>query len=466
MDKIVLVRAGKSASTRETNVTGVYPPLGLASIAATLRASGRWEPLIIDGEAERLSPDGLASRIPPGTRVVGVTSMTLGWFDARDVAQAVRRKLPGVVLVAGGAHPTAFPEATLRSSEFDAAVIGEAESTFPQLLDEVVQGEIPTDLPGCATIDGHGVFHSGPAAQPPPDLDALPDPALDMLPLHTYRSIVVKSPFTTLTASRGCPYRCSFCSQFLSGGRYRHRSAENVVDEMIRHRREFGTREVVLFDETFGADREAALGICRLLSDHGPELRWNARSRMDLLDRELLDAMKAAGCRLIHIGIESASPRILRSMGKGIDPGQAAETVRIARKAGLRVHGYFMIGYPGETRAEIEETLSFSRRLGLDWASYTITIPNPRTALFEEAVSLGLVPGDFWTKYTAGEIDSIPCFHSDELSAGDLSRLLRRAYLRFYLRPRRLAGNLAAVAAAGGAGRIFEAARLWVREIR
>ncbi len=464
MEKVVLIRAAKSSSTHETNVTGVYPPLGLASLAATLRVSG-WDPVIIDGEAERLPPAAAASRIPSGARVVGITSTTLGWFDARDTAAAVRARFPDAVIAAGGAHPTAFPEAVLRNSEFDAAVSGEAEATFPEFVRRAAEGEPFAGLPGCAVIDGEGDFVPGEPSTPPADLDALPHPAFDLLPIETYSSIVVKNPFTTLTTSRGCPYRCSFCSQFLAGGRYRRRSPANVVDEMARHRSEFGAREVIFFDETFGADRDAALGICRLLGRRNLGLRWNARSRADLLDRELLGEMKAAGCWLVHLGIESASPRILRSMGKGIEPGQAAETVRLAKSAGMQVHGYFMLGYPGESRAEIEETVSFSRRIGLDWASYTVTVPNPLTALFDEAVSRGLVSEDFWARYTAAGLKAIPRFRTEEFTESYVSRVLQRAYVLFYLRPLHLVRLLRTVAAAGGIRRFPAAARALMREI-
>jgi radical SAM superfamily enzyme YgiQ (UPF0313 family) len=175
--------------------------------------------------------------------------------------------------------------------------------------------------------------------------------------------------------------------------------------------------------------------------------------------------MRSAGCYALHLGVESGTDRILRAMNKKITVAKVKEVAAMAHALGFKLHAYFMIGYPGETRAEIEATLRLSRRLNLHWASYTITIPNPRTPLLEDAVREGRLAADFWRAYTFGEIPlDIPFFSSAECSDAYLKRAKRRAYLRFYLRPATLYRNLAFFVETGGWRRLATAFRLWLRE--
>jgi radical SAM superfamily enzyme YgiQ (UPF0313 family) len=276
---------------------------------------------------------------------------------------------------------------------------------------------------------------------------------------------MVREPFVTLVTSRGCPFRCSFCSQIYSGNTLRTHSPERIVADMEEAVRRYGAREVVLFDETFGVRRADALRVCALLGERGLDLRWNARTRIDVLDEELLRALLKAGCYALHLGVESGSQRILDQMNKKITVGQIRETLGLAARLGFRLHAYFMIGWPGETREEREQTLRFSRELPLDWASYTITIPNPLTPLFERAVRDGIIREDYWERYTLDSAPGpIPFFASPDCSERCLTRAKQGAYLRFYLRPRVLLRNLRFFRESGGWRRIPYAAYLWLKE--
>ena len=176
--------------------------------------------------------------------------------------------------------------------------------------------------------------------------------------------------------------------------------------------------------------------------------------------------MRDAGCYMLHLGIESGTQRILDQMNKKTTVEQITRVVRDASEMGYMLHGYFMLGYPGETEAEMRRTMAFSRALPLDWASYTITIPNPRTPLQERAEAEGLVDPSFWTRYVAGETDGvIPYVAGRDHGDAKLEALKREAYLRFYLRPGTLWRGTNYLHRTGGWGRLIDAGALWLREL-
>jgi radical SAM superfamily enzyme YgiQ (UPF0313 family) len=276
----------------------------------------------------------------------------------------------------------------------------------------------------------------GAAREPIANLDRLPMPALDLLPRRRYRALAVAFPFAALVGSRGCPYHCGYCSQVYAGGAYREHSAARVVAEMERAVRQFGAREIVFFDESFTVNQRRVREICSLLLAKPWRVAFNVRTRADLLERETLVALRDAGCRGVHVGVESGSPRVQALMNKNLDLARTAATLAEARALGLETRGYFMLGYPGETRAEIDETLRFALTTPLDWASFTIVTPHPGTGIYQDALADGRFTADYWREYTLGRATRAPQpFTSPEYDEGTLERLLREVYRRFYLRP-------------------------------
>lgn len=461
--KVVLIKCLRTSGSRETNVTGIYPPLGLAYLAATVREQG-FDVTIIDAEALNIGQDDLIKIIDPDVDIIGFTSTTLLWPVTRNFSATVKKIFPNALMVIGGPHVTAFPEDTIAASEFDMGVLKDGEIAFSEIVQRYAERKDLTDIPGCVVRD-KGIIIINDFGSAVGDLDSIPFPALDLLPMSQYKSVMVKEPFVSMIISRGCPYRCDFCTQIYSGDGFRVRSAENVVDEIERAVTEYEAKELVLFDETFGVKRDIALHICLLMNERGIKVRWTARTRINILDRELLTAMRSAGCYALHLGIESGTDRILKEMNKGITVEEVRNGVALARSLGYRIHGYFMIGYPGETRDEIAATLRFSRKLKLDWASYTVAVPHPRTPLCDKAVERGIIKEDFWREYTYGkDVGNLPFFTSDECSTDFLNSVRRTAYLRFYMRPGIIWGNLVFFIKTGGWKRAFRAACLWAKE--
>jgi radical SAM superfamily enzyme YgiQ (UPF0313 family) len=189
-------------------------------------------------------------------------------------------------------------------------------------------------------------------------------------------------------------------------------------------------------------NRGRVLALCAGVLERGIATRWNVRTRADRLDDELLEAMRDAGCASIHVGIEAGSERVRELMRKPLDLDRAARAHDTARRLGMETRGYFMLGYPGETRAEVEETIRLSAELPLDWASYTVAVALPATDLYREALESGRYRDDYWRDYTLQRPVGPPGYASPDLGAEELEAALARAYRSFYLRPRAVAGKL------------------------
>ena len=441
---VLLIRPPESLKMgllQATNVTGCFPALGIAYLAAVLRET-EVPVSIIDMEAEEMSlGDDLELRLrraDPG--LVGITCTTLIWPAAAQIARFIKQILPETFVAVGGPQPTIYPKECLMNQAVDAACIGEGEQTILELA-EVVRGE--RELKDVAGIAYRKDAPTGdtatltPPRQPIADLDSIPLPAVDLLPMDRYYALTVESPFMTMVTSRGCPYKCTFCSQVYVGGKFRQRSAENVLVEFKRFAEELDVREIVIFDETFTVNKERLLTICRGIEEAGWNIRWTLRGRLDNVDEEVAHWLKKAGCYGVHMGVESGEQFVLDLMKKSLDIDTIRNNFRLAREAGLETRGYFMLGYPGETRESIEKTIRFPRELGLDWASFTITVPHPACPLYDLALEAGVLTDDYWREYTIKEKADrpLPFFITDEYGRFKLTWLKWKAYITFYLRP-------------------------------
>ncbi len=428
-------RSGVHPFLTESNVSGIYPPLGIAYLAASARRAG-FPASLIDAHATDLSTEqivGAIRNIRPD--VVGLTSTTFNWPVVARLARRVRAALPGLPIWVGGPQLSLYPDECMTEPVVDLAVVGEGDETVIELLQRLAAGEELAGVPGTAVRRGDELVH-GPDRPPVAELDSLPMPAIDLLPLSRYRSLDLPTPYVSMVTSRGCPFRCRYCSQVYVGGTYRAHGPQRVVAEMVRARRDLGAREIVFFDETFTLDRDWVFEVCERILAADLDVPWNVRTRVDRLDRDTLVAMHEAGCIGVHVGIESGSPRVQQLMNKNLDLSGIGAALEAAREIGIETRGYFLLGYPGETRDEIDQTIALACDLPLDWASFTVTTPLPRIGITEDALADGRMAADYWREYTLGRVGEPPgCFTTDELSADDLDSLLQQAYRRFYLRP-------------------------------
>ncbi|MDP7421596.1 MAG: radical SAM protein, partial [bacterium] len=299
-----------------TNVTGVFPALGIAYLAAVLREASM-EVSILDMEAEEITLNrNLEKRLLSlSPTLIGITSTTLVWPAAAAIARFVKKVLPDVFVVAGGPQPTIYPRECLVCRAIDAVCIGEGERTIIDLAEVVSKGKKLEEVNGIAFIKKSRVLVT-PAREPIEDLDSLPLPAVDLLPVAKYHALTVQTPFMTMVTSRGCPYRCKFCSQVYVGGTFRQRSAADVLSEFKRNIKELHVKEIVIFDETFTVDKDRLIQICKGIQTAGWNIRWTLRGRLDNVDREVVNWLKKAGCYGVHMGVESGEQYVLDLMKK------------------------------------------------------------------------------------------------------------------------------------------------------
>lgn len=416
------------------------PPLGLLSIAAYARRELPALKLkVLDCPAARLSAADLEREAAAFAPDVAGVSVYTGTFSASlAAAAAVRRAAPRCFTVAGGPHASARPVQCLKG--FDAAVAGEGERTFAELLKRLASGAAPAGLPGLVSSPG-----DIPARPEPLDVDSLPFPARDLVDLRAYRPSLFayrRLPSASVVTSRGCPYSCGFCSKSVFGASYRAQSPGRVLAEIEDLVGNHGVREISFQDDTFTADRERVLRLCALLKERRPGLGWSCMTRVDLVDPELLRAMAGAGCFSVAFGIDGSDDASCGLMGKGFDAARAAGAVAAARAAGIETRGYYVFGYPGETADSLRASLGRIKAIDTDHVFFAFAHPFFDTPLYREARARGLLAATDEELLDAHD-NSEPLVSVPGMSREELKRFYKRAYPSYYLRPRQLARRLA-----------------------
>lgn len=423
---------------------GHEPPLGLLSLAAYARKHvANIEIEIIDGPARSLSVDETAVLVAQSKPdVVGITMATVVAGNAAAVAVKVKAALPGVKVVVGGPHVSGVGEEALAAAEaFDVGVVGEGEETLRELLEAFRVGESLDHVAGIVYRGRDNAVLRTRARKLIDDLDTLPRPTWNLLPGFpaNYEPNVFFSPdgpAATLTTSRGCPFGCAFCDQSTFGRTYRAASPEYVYGAVSELQREYGIRYVVFCDDTFTLDRKRVMALCLLLDRLRPRMRWSCDANVMTVDREMLRAMRRAGCWSVAYGVESGSSEVLASLNKRISVERAAAAVRDAHAEGIKVKGLFMMGTPEESLQSIRDTRRFMKSLPFGTINLAKFTPYPGTALHAEVKDR--IQGGF------GDMNGMNfTLPSRYLSINALEREYAETINGFYSRPETIVGHLA-----------------------
>jgi len=411
-------------------------------LAAWLRERGH-EAIILDGVFDEIEPAYIDRVIRErGIGVAGIGCMTCELPQALAEAARLKHAHPGLRIVFGGAHPSGDPEECLRSGVVDYVIRGEGEIPLGQLLDALREGREPENIRGLWRMRDGAVLPGGVAEVP--DVAGPPRPAYDLLDLERYYRLdspwhFPKSPRALqFITERGCPYQCSYCHEIHSK-KFRGLPSETVLDQMEWLVREHGAGEFMIVDDIFNFDLERAKEICRGIVRRGlrVHLQFPNGVRGDRFDEELVALMKQAGTHYMAIAIETVSGRFQKLVRKNLKLDRAGQSIAWARKHGIEVCGFFMIGFPGETLEEVRATLDFAVSAPLDSIFVSIVAPFKGTKLRAD-----MVAGSFGEIGEAGlkALDQLfPVVHNHALPPALLLRLRKRAYWRFYLKPRSLA---------------------------
>jgi radical SAM superfamily enzyme YgiQ (UPF0313 family) len=416
------------------------PPLNLMYLAAAVERAG-FSPHIIDANLLNAPPDrvaGIIERLRPD--LVGLTATTATISKAFQYVKKIRAAVPECFIFIGGPHVTFLPAETLAGCpELDAVVIGEGEETVTELAISfsTTDPHWPDAIRGIAYRQqdkNTEQIISTPARPLIQNLDDIPFPARHLVPFSEYKLFNKNAPVGFMITSRGCTFACKYCaSSHLMGRKFRARSPKNVVDEVEELTSTFHVDTIEFLDDNFMLDRARALNIAQEIQSRGLDVSFVASSRVNEVNPGALRRLKQAGLSTIYYGVESGSSRILELMNKRITLSQAETAVRIAKDCGISVITSFILGYPGETYEDMDATIRFAVHLDPDFAQFTILTPYPGTPIFQELRGKNLLATDDWNRYTVTE--PVIQYESYGLTSKKVSRKLKEAYLRFYLRP-------------------------------
>jgi radical SAM superfamily enzyme YgiQ (UPF0313 family) len=372
-----------------------------------------------------LSDEEISRRIKKfGPDVIGISiSFSKQFRSTINLVQSIRNLFPQIPIVAGGAHVSAAPE-SLNDSEFDYLIIGEGEKAFPELVLHLSGNAGPdAAVPGVFYRDYNHIFTTSLPCKFIADLDNLPFPAYDLMPLTKAWSKRV--PYANIIATRGCPHNCSFCSIHPVMGRsLRRRSIENIISEIELLYNKYAVREVFFEDDNLTSNTAWAKELFHNLSRlrMGIEIGVRNGIRADRIDKELLELMHKAGCSRVCFAPESGSQRVLNEViGKNLELAKVEEAVILARSVGLNVTCFFVVGLPGESKDDIQKTIDFAtklRRLGCDSIDINCATPYPGTRLCSECATKNYINEklDHSRLHSGISVISTPEFTADEIS--------------------------------------------------
>lgn len=421
-------------------------PLGLLYIAAVLEQAGETV-ACIDAAAEQLNVAKTVARVEEfKPDIVGIGSFTVSFETTRRLAKSIREAMPGVPIVLGSYHVTLVPDQAMQDPWFDIGVIHEGEWTMLDIVEHYKGRKSLDNIPGIVFRKPDGTLHRTPDRATFRDLDKLPFPARHLLPPNIYRPIPVDEhefPKFAMITSRGCPHACAFCQKSRSG--YRSHSPEYIVDEVEHLVRDFGVRDIAFVDSLFCANKRRVYAICDEIIRRGVKVSWTCSTRVEVVDKPLLERMHEAGCWRARFGIESGSDKVLDFISKGITKEKIRAAITAAHEVGLRPKAFFIVGHMVDTRETIEETIEFAKSLPLHDVTVQINTLLPKTPQMEIWQKEGEKYGRLVNSNTDEKSFWEPTFVPWGLEPEDLVELHRKFYREFYFRPVTIARHAEAI---------------------
>ncbi|NOZ86678.1 MAG: radical SAM protein [Deltaproteobacteria bacterium] len=416
--------------------SGCQPPLGTATVAASLERAGHIVRFLDLGFESIESFSRHLIEFHPNLVGFYVDSPSLGTQE--PYTKAVKEILPSALVTAGGPHPSIFPESMLDAdSNIKISVIGEGEMSMVDLADAMEGGAKDFSKVGGLVIrTGDGPMSTGPSKKID-DLSSLPWPARHLLPMEHYLSIPPDLPYPYRTTgvlwSRGCFGNCSYCQPIprkMFGSGVRRREIGDVVDELEFLYKTYKINSFAWNDaEPFYRAKDWQLALADEILRRGLRLHWGGLTRVDSVDRETLRMLKKAGLFTLSFGVESGSPKMLKCMRKGITPEVTRETFRIAKEMGIVTVANFMVGTPGETHETLAETLKLLKQIKPDLIRMAVTVGVPGTDMYRELEEKGMIRLTDWREIDASVIGPIALEHLTDRDIEAWVRRLVRTYL-------------------------------------
>ena len=424
------------------------PSIGLAYMAAVLRDNGH-QVSVTDAYAAQLGLDEILAEVQTKQPdILGISVLTSSAEVTRTIAQAMRQRFPQIKLVLGNVHASLFVDECLSEGDGDVVVHREGEYAMLDLVTAYQNQKPLSEVLGISFIDEQGQIVHNPQREAIRDLDALPYPAWDLFPHEFYstdpRTEVQKGIVETqLLGTRGCPLPCTFCSsrsERSMGARYRMRSPDSVINEMLYMNEKYGSTVFTFMDLAFPLVKKHAVELCERMIERGVHKRfqWTTECRVRPLDEDLMVLLKEAGCVRLCFGIESGNDQILKDIRKNFTVEDVKRAVYLAKKVGLEADGMFMMGLPNQTQKEIDDTITLATSGPLRYAICNLFVPYPGCDLWDELNAQNKIHFESW-----GEFPSYPTFSGgkpvfvpDGLDKDALMNLQKKAMRKYYFRPK------------------------------
>lgn len=427
------------------NEATIIPPLGLAYLAAVLRKDG-FSTNIIDANVLKRKNEFVRDdirKIRP--RFVGISMNIVTAEPGFRLSRAIKEAGLDARIILGGVTPTIDPENALARANADFVVVGEGEQTILELVKKEQQADHSWEsVKGIVFKDGTAIKKTSPRERIK-DPDTLPLPAYDLLPpFRLYKTRARGFPVGNIFTSRGCPFPCTFCNKVVFGSNITFHSAERVLEEIRVLIKDYGVRQIDVLDDHFTFSRQRAIDILDGIIKRGYKIYLNLQNgvRADTLDEELIRKMRQAGVYKIGFGVESGDKDILQKIKKGLDLDKVIRVSQLARKYGIVVYGFFILGLPGDTKESMARTIDFAIKMNPVIANFGVALPFPGTEMFELIKKEGRFLDNVDIDCFCGFHKAGAFFEIGPTKKDDVEEMFKKAYTTFYFRPKKIADIL------------------------
>jgi radical SAM superfamily enzyme YgiQ (UPF0313 family) len=425
---IILVKPGSQkqlyGELSSFRLTAIEPPLWGALLTAYLRAKN-YSVALFDAEVEDWDYRETAEKIReanPRLAVITVSgtnpsASTMNMTGAGIILKHLREIAPEIKTVLVGLHPSALAERTLIEEQVDFVCQGEGFFTLPGLLDAIQSSEEDYAVPGL-WYRKDGRLTSNPHPPLYKNLDELPMPAWDLLPIEKYRAhnwhcfdhIDKRDPYAVVYTSLGCPFRCSFCCINALFGRpgIRYRDPGLVIEEIDYLVNTHNVKNIKIIDEMFALNNDHVTRLCDLIIERGYDLNMWAYARVNTVNQRMLRKMKQAGINWVAYGFESGSNRVLKAVSKGYDAEVVDEVVRMTYDEGLYICANFIFGLPDDDYDSMQATLDLALSINAEWANLYATMAYPGSHLYEQATKKDWPLPETWQGYSQYAYETLP----------------------------------------------------------
>ena len=426
------------------------PKIGILSLASVLikddvkTAFLDLQQMSVNSDLKEEDITAILRKLAPD--IIAISYNVTEVINVQGLSKIIRETLPSVKIVMGGSQPSVDPGAVFKFiPETDFVVYGEGEETIVELVKALENKHELSTIRGLAFRNRDSVIIND-KRELISDLDKLPFPAWNIADIKRYSpsptALYAKGLIINTCTSRGCAFDCAYCNKQVYGKIWRGRSAKNIIGEIKMLRDKYKAKNIYFFEDTFTLDKKRIHDLCRLLIKDNINMPWSCMTRTDCVDLRLLKSMKKAGCRQIAYGIESGSDRINKLMQRNFDLKNAQKICGYTRRLGIETRGFYMIGYPTETKKEIMQTIYTAIKLDLDISFLSIIMPYPGTKLWDMVKErINFKTWKQFDVYNPGELIYI----TENMTEKELNELYSLAYRKIYLRPKYIIRQLLSI---------------------